>query len=153
MLVIAEDHRNPIHPGIDPIAVVRAAYATLIRRKRQGASTIEQQFVRTLLRRNESTFARKVREQLLAIAVARRRSKLDIGRAYLAIAFYGSGLIGLRALRYKCGQALHLAHEDLVIDMIARLKYPEPLKLTETWQMKMYFRHQYIRRRLRSTAA
>ena len=91
-LIAAEDRRNPFHPGIDPIGIVRAICARLTESKLQGASTIEQQFVRVVSNRYEITLPRKIREQILAIAVSRRRRKDQISSAYLAVAHYGFGL-------------------------------------------------------------
>ena len=46
-LVAAEDRRNAFHPGVDPIGIARAILAR-VGERRQGASTIEQQFVRVV---------------------------------------------------------------------------------------------------------
>ena len=81
-LIAAEDRRNPFHPGIDPIGIARAICARLTESKLQGASTIEQQFVRVVSNRYEITLPRKIREQILAIAVSRRRRKDQISSAY-----------------------------------------------------------------------
>ena len=89
-LIVAEDHRNALHPGIDPIAIIRAIYIWLRFGQIQGASTIEQQFVRTVSGRHEKKISRKIREQIIAVAVSRRRSKFQIATAYLSIAFYGT---------------------------------------------------------------
>ena len=143
-LVAAEDHRNAFHLGIDPIAMLRAIYVRLLLGHIQGASTIEQQFVRVISGRYEKTLARKVYEQMLAVAVSRRRSKHQIATAYLSVAFYGSARIGLAGLRTRLGNNLSLAKQNDIRGMIARLKYPEPLKPTSAWQQKIRRRIEYI---------
>ena len=143
-LIAAEDHRNVYHLGVDPIAVLRAIYVRLLLGHFQGASTIEQQFVRVVSGRYEKKLARKMYEQLLAIAVSRRRSKNQIASAYLSVAFYGSGKIGVAGLRAHLGNDLSLARLNDIRGMIARLKYPEPLKPTSAWQRKIRQRIEYI---------
>ena len=143
-LIAAEDHRNAYHLGVDPIAVLRAIYVRLLLGHFQGASTIEQQFVRVVSGRYEKKLARKMYEQLLAIAVSRRRSKHQIASAYLSVAFYGSGKIGVARLRAHLGNDLDLARRNDIRGMIARLKYPEPLKPTSAWQRKIRQRIEYI---------
>ena len=144
-LVAAEDHRNALHKGIDPIAIIRAVYVRLRSGDVQGASTIEQQFVRVATNRFERTVSRKLREQILAIAVSRRRSKFQIASAYLSIAFYGSGCIGDRGLKSRCGNNLFSAKENDILGMIARLKYPEPLHASVQWKNILKQRIKYIR--------
>ena len=67
VLFVAEDHRSQLHSGVDPIAIGRAFWVWLRWHRRQGASTVEQQLVRTILRMYAPTFLRKIREQLLAL--------------------------------------------------------------------------------------
>ena len=88
-LVVAEDHRSSRHLGIDPVGMLRAFYVRLKKNEIQGASTIEQQFVRVVTNDYEYSLLRKFREQLLAIALTNQRMKSDIARAYLAVAYYG----------------------------------------------------------------
>jgi len=147
VLVTAEDRRNALHFGVDPIAVIRAAYMSA-KGYRQGASTIEQQFVRVVTKRYEKNIKRKLKEQILAVTVARHRSKDQIAAAYLSIAFYGSGILGVKGLKAKCGQLLSGANTADVIGMVARLKYPEPLVPSKSWAQKFTKRIQYIAARL-----
>ena len=67
VLILAEDRRNKLHRGVDTIAILRAIKVRLLENKYQGASTIEQQFIRVVTNRFEKTFYRKLREQILAI--------------------------------------------------------------------------------------
>ena len=143
-LIAAEDHRSALHKGVDPVAVVRAAYVRIRFSHVQGASTVEQQFVRVVTSRYDRTVRRKVREQILAIAISRRRSKLQIASAYLSIAFYGSGCVGIEGLLSRCGNNLYCAEQNDIRGMIARLKYPEPLQLSADWKIKIRRRIEYI---------
>ncbi len=146
-LIAAEDHRNLLHCGIDPIGILRAANVSLRQGRTQGASTIEQQFVRVVTGRYERTPQRKIREQILAIALSCRKGKLEIAAAYLSIAFYGSGCIGINGLQKHCGNNLTLTDKIEIRKMIARLKYPKPLRTTEKWEITLNNRVNYIERR------
>lgn len=151
-LVAAEDHRSSIHPGVDPIAMLRALLVWSRGGQVQGASTIEQQLVRVALGCYEKTLRRKLREQLVAVALSYRRSKEQIAKAYLSNAFYGSGSYGLAALTYVCTPNLETTSQDSISMMVARLKYPRPLSPTAEWHQRIKARVQYIAIRLHRSA-
>ncbi|WP_425298828.1 biosynthetic peptidoglycan transglycosylase [Pseudomonas duriflava] len=119
-LVVAEDHRNSLHFGVDPIAILRSIKVRILQGKRQGASTIEQQFVRTITARYEKTPRRKVREQILAVMLSSRFSKDDIASCYLKVAYYGVSLVGIKGVRVLRADSRESANEIIV----AHLKYP-----------------------------
>ena len=147
LLVAAEDHRNAIHPGVDPIGMLRALYVRLRSGHVQGASTVEQQFVRVVSGRYERTIARKLYEQVLAILVSRRRNKFQIANAYLAFAHYGAEIVGVTGLRARMGGDLSRPKSCDIREMIARLKYPEPERPTAEWRRKLRARVSYIEHR------
>lgn len=146
-LIAAEDHRNDLHPGVDPLSILRAIYVRCRLGAVQGASTIEQQFVRVVSGRFERTLARKLYEQALAICVSRRRTKVQIASAYLTVAYYGTGIVGIEGLRSRLGADLWTSDTDRTRAMIARLKYPEPSRPTEKWRSRIRARVAYIERR------
>lgn len=116
-LVVAEDHRNSVHFGIDPIAIMRSVYVNVINKSKQGASTIEQQLVRTLTNRYERTFRRKIREQAISVMLCLKiKDKKIIGKAYLHCAYFG----------YMKKGFYNLDFNDIIdpSELIARLKYP-----------------------------
>jgi penicillin-binding protein 1A len=147
-LIAAEDHRNALHIGVDPIALLRVLFVWLRTGRVQGGSTVEQQLVRVVTARYEKTLRRKVREQLLAVALCRRRSKASVAAAYLSIAFYGSGQQGLSALYSAFGTNLDGAMQCDVLRMIAKLKYPEPRLASIAWNSRIEGRARYIAGRL-----
>ncbi len=136
-LITAEDHRSNLHPGIDPIAMLRALKERISKGNIQGASTIEQQFVRVVTARYECTISRKIREQMLAISLSNRRPKPAIASAYMSIAFFGSGCIGLKGLKRQFGSDLTKVSDGQALKFVAQLKYPRPLVPSATWQMKI----------------
>jgi penicillin-binding protein 1B len=90
-----EDRRYFDHPGVDPIAMLRAVLTNLRGSSRylSGASTITQQVVRnvflpqfqgwTLRTAREQTWRRKILEQFVALVLNTRASKDEILEMYL----------------------------------------------------------------------
>jgi penicillin-binding protein 1B len=89
-VLAAEDSRYYSHPGVDPLAILRAAFAD-VRSARivQGGSTITQQTVKNLYLGQERTWWRKLREALLAVVLDARYSKDRILEVYLNEAYLG----------------------------------------------------------------
>lgn len=137
-LVLSEDHRNSIHFGIDPIGILRAVFVFVSGRQVQGASTIEQQFVRTVTGERERTFRRKIQEQVTAINLCRVRDKKLIAAAYLESAHYGCGLKGASL----CG--IELADFEHALWIVSHLKYPRPTHPDAAWYQKLEMRVSYL---------
>lgn len=147
-LIFAEDHRFNIHYGIDFYAIVRAIHSTKVRKIYQGASTIQQQYVRVVTSRYERTLWRKIREQLLAIILTHRINKVEIAKAYLTIAFYGSQQDGLESYLKRKNQIIENIGSDEALALIARLKYPEPLSNKDAWKVVISNRMKYVMKRI-----
>ena len=98
MLLAYEDKRFYDHPGVDPLAILRAGYQ-LVRNGRiiSGASTLTMQVARLLMGRHERTAAGKFRQMVRAIQLERRFSKPEILGLYLTLAPFGGNLEGVRA--------------------------------------------------------
>jgi 1A family penicillin-binding protein len=96
--ITAEDDRFYHHIGIDLPGIIRALFRNILSlRFEEGGSTITQQLVRNAVLTPEKTFARKIREAVLAIAIEIRFSKEKILEAYLNQIPYGSLLYGAEA--------------------------------------------------------
>ena len=95
--VSAEDRRFYQHPGIDPLAVARAAAS--IGARASGASTITQQLARRLYLAGDGAplAVRKAKEAALALALEGRLSKDAILELYLNDVYYGRGAYGIEA--------------------------------------------------------
>lgn len=147
-LISAEDHRFRYHTGVDPIAILRAIYIYIRYRKYQGASTIEQQFIRTVTCRYERTKRRKFREQLLALLLDfYAKDKDSIARSYINVAFYGLGLIGLDNFLVRKRLNIIELTENEMLSLVSRLKYPEPLTYSDKWNSKILARINYTKAR------
>lgn len=100
--VATEDERFWQHPGVDPIAFLRAVwYNVQEQRIVSGFSSIPQQVARLVLlspqERTEQTLKRKIREAVLASEISRRYTKRDILEIYLNEINYGSLAYGIQA--------------------------------------------------------
>ena len=93
----AEDRRFFSHPGVDPLAILRAAWHDLrAMRLAEGGSTLTQQAVKRLMNRPR-TPAGKLREVVLALRLEHRLTKREILALYLNVAPYGNQFVGLSA--------------------------------------------------------
>ena len=111
--IAAEDQRFWHHPGVDPLALARAATDALATRSRpRGASTLTQQIARRLYLADDDAPAllRKAREALVALQLEARLPKQDLLAAYLNHVYYGRGAYGIEAAarRYFGVSARHL---------------------------------------------
>jgi len=94
--VSAEDGKFYEHEGFDFVAIVRAAIANLREGGiAQGASTITQQTVKSLLLSSERTYERKLKEILLAWRLEQALSKDEILYLYLNQIYFGNGAHGI----------------------------------------------------------
>ncbi len=101
-MVSVEDRRFRSHLGIDPVGVMRAvSVRTTTGTWRQGASTITQQLARTVFLNNSRTFARKLREAVLAMALEWKFSKDQILELYLNKVYFGGGAYGVDSASRK----------------------------------------------------
>jgi hypothetical protein len=101
-LLTIEDKRFLVHPGVDPIALVRAGFANLIEKGTlQGASTITQQLydARRELKgtKRNRTLYRKVRQAAWALCKDVYTSKYEVLSEYLNIVYWGRSYYGLDA--------------------------------------------------------
>ena len=109
-VLAAEDARFYRHAGIDPLAVLRAAF-TNVKSGRivQGGSTITQQTVKNLYFTQERTWWRKTREALMSVILDSRYSKDRILEVYLNAVYLGQrgtvSICGMQAAsRYFFGR-------------------------------------------------
>ncbi len=127
LLMTLEDKRFLIHPGIDPIAVLRAvlAWATGVG-IHQGGSTITQQLFNLdgSRRSGQRTLSWKCKQMSWAFREDRLRSKADILSAYLSSAYFGKGLYGLDKAAWgyfgSTRERLTIAQSFFLVDRLPR---------------------------------
>jgi penicillin-binding protein 1A len=97
----AEDKNFYEHGGIDYTGMARAGLVYIqnygSNRRPQGASTITQQVAKNFLLTNEVSFARKIKEALLAMRIEKTYSKDKILELYLNEIYLGLGAYGIAA--------------------------------------------------------
>jgi penicillin-binding protein 1C len=129
MLVSAEDRRFEQHPGVDPLAALRAL-TQLVANGRivSGASTLTMQTVR-LLERRPRTLPAKLAEMAEALGLERHLAKDDILGLYLTLAPFGGNLEGVRAasLAYFGKEPRHLSAAEAAL-LAALPRSPERLR-------------------------
>src|SRR5690625_251820 len=97
-LLAYEDRRFYRHPGVDPLALLRAAWQALIHgRPVSGASTITMQVARLLSERPTDRIGAKLAQIRLALALERQLQKAEILQLYLTLAPFGGNIEGVRA--------------------------------------------------------
>lgn len=144
-----EDRRFARHPGYDIKSICRSFCKTFTGTFGGGASTIEQQLVRTVTGQRSRTISRKLRE----IAIARRLSaqfpKTKILCAYLNVAYLGYRLIGVeQASKRLYEKNLCDLHTIELANIASLLLYPKPRVPTPEWQAKLSRRAKYALKNL-----
>ncbi len=100
-LLLQEDQHFYQHPGIDPFAILRAAFDNLANgRVVSGASTITMQLAR-MMERRKRTLVAKIIEAFRALQLEWHFNKDEILAYYLALAPYGGNIEGLQAAAFS----------------------------------------------------
>ena len=96
-VLLYEDRRFRMHPGVNPAALVRSAWQMASGKRRQGGSTLTMQLARRLYDIDSRTASGKLTQIAAALWIEARHSKHDILEAYLNTAPYGGNIEGVQA--------------------------------------------------------
>jgi membrane peptidoglycan carboxypeptidase len=89
-IITAEDKDFRTHPGVNLVAMLRAAFADVQDRSyAQGGSTLSMQLVREMNQRHEKTLVRKLKEAVMALAIDRHLGKDGVLSMYLDAPYLG----------------------------------------------------------------
>lgn len=91
----AEDSDFYKHRGVNPEALGRATYKTLVSNDPQGGSTITQQLIKNTYLSSDRTVSRKMKEMTYAIALEQKFTKDEILERYLNEVYYGQQSYGI----------------------------------------------------------
>ncbi len=111
-----EDKYYRYHPGVNPVALVRAASGLRPGGSHGGASTITMQLARLRYHLPTRTFGGKLVQILRALELERHYSKSEILEAYLNLAPYGRNIEGVGAASqiYFDKSAAHLTRPEAI---------------------------------------
>jgi penicillin-binding protein 1C len=107
-IVCFEDKRFFYHPGIDPIALLRAIFLNVKHQGvKSGGSTLSMQVIR-MARKKPRNFIEKCIEIILAIRLECSYSKEEILQLYASHAPFGGNVVGLQAAAWRYfGRSAH----------------------------------------------
>jgi penicillin-binding protein 1C len=136
LLFAYEDKRFREHPGVDPLALARAAIQFASRGHIvSGGSTITMQVARLLEPRERRSLGAKLRQVVRALELERAFDKHEILGLYLTLAPYGGNLEGIRAasLAYfgKEPRKLSLAEAALLVALPQSPEFRRPDRFPE----------------------
>ncbi|MGZ9897233.1 penicillin-binding protein 1B [Shewanella gaetbuli] len=142
-LLLVEDRSFYEHHGVNPLAIVRAAFVNVTAgRTVQGGSTLTQQLAKNFFLSSERSLIRKAREAVMALIIDFRYSKDEILEAYLnevymgqdkARAVHGMGL----ASQFYFGRPiaeLTVAQQAFLVAVIKGPSYYNPWRYPERAQ-------------------
>lgn len=135
-LIATEDTRFYSHRGIDLRGVARALFRNVRAKKvLEGGSTLTQQLAKVLFLTPERSYARKVKEMVLALKIEQRYTKREILSLYLNQIYFGSGAYGVEAASQiyfgKKAKDLDIAECALLAGLPRSPKYYSPFKSPE----------------------
>lgn len=144
LLILGEDHRLAWHPGVDPLALCRAAWRTYGRGRREGGSTVAMQLVRVLTGRFDRNWRRKADELAFAILVTRHVPRSELPALYLSVGYYGWRMNGFTQAcrRLAINPARCTLQESAML--VARLKYPQPRDCSAARWQQIADRSEYL---------
>lgn len=149
-VVATEDNRFYSHFGIDPTGMVRAIFMNITRGEAKGASTIDQQLIRSTFLTPDKTVKRKVKEIILAIELDRQYSKSQILEWYLNQVPFGVNIYGVEeaSLTYfqKPIQDISLSEAAMLAAIIQLPSYYSPYG--DHWD-KLMVRKDFVLQRMR----
>src|SRR4051794_10543933 len=120
--LLQEDRQYWRHPGINPVAVLRAGWHfCLAHSGRGGASTVSMQLARIRFGLHTRTIAGKVGQMYRALQLERHYSKAQILESYLNLAPYGRNIegVGAASLLYFNKEPSRLTlHEAVALTVI-----------------------------------
>jgi penicillin-binding protein 1A len=156
--IAGEDARFFQHKGLDYMAILRALLRNIFSGEIiQGGSTITQQVVKSLLLSPEKSFARKIREAILAFKIEKYLSKEEILFLYLNQIYLGHGAYGVAAAAEnyfgKSIEELNLAESALLAGLpqaptkYSPFNHPEQAKKRQTYILNRMVEEEFISNR------
>lgn len=153
-LLCFEDKRFYYHPGIDPIAMLRAMTQNFrSETRRSGGSTISMQLIRLSRNGKARNLREKAIEAIQALRLEIRYSKEEILLMYAAYAPFGGNVVGIEAAAWRWfGCAPHdLSQAEMAC--LAVLPNAPSLVTLQRNREKLKFKRDQLLQRLRNNKA
>ncbi len=96
-VLLYEDRHFYRHPGVNPLALLRAVMSTLSGTRRMGASTIAMQVARLRYKLVTNNIPGKLKQMLLALQLVWHYGHDGVLEAYFSLAPYGGNIEGIAA--------------------------------------------------------
>lgn len=147
-LLAIEDTQFFEHNGVNPDAILRAILKDIKAGKLvEGASTLTQQLVKTLLLTREKKLMRKIKEALLSIRIEQVLTKEEILERYLNQVYFGHGYYGIKtaALGYFKKELYELSLKEIAI-LVGLPKAPSFYDLTRNLKFSLARANQVVNR-------
>lgn len=122
-IISIEDKRYYSHLGIDFYSIFRALRNYVTKKRLEGASTLSQQLVRTILGDREISVSRKINEILISVLITNKFSKNEIIISYCQLYDFGC-VIGVEKLCKLENINLNILTDSESYQVAARFKYP-----------------------------
>ncbi len=153
--VAAEDARFYKHKGIDVLSIFRAFYKNIEAGAIiQGGSTITQQVTKSFLLTPERSYARKIKEAILAYRIDKKFAKDEILFLYLNQIYLGHGAYGVEAASEnyfgKSASELNLAECAILAGLpqapsrYSPFRYPERAKQRQIYVLNRMVEEDFI---------
>jgi len=117
--VAAEDRTFWTNPGVDFSGTMRALFKTVVLGRKQGGSTITQQYVeRYFVGQTTTSITGKIDEALLALKIDKQQDKREILGNYINTVYFGRGAYGVE----EAAQAYYGKHAaDMTVSEAAMI--------------------------------
>ncbi len=153
--IAAEDARFYTHKGIDILSIIRAFFKNIEAGAIvQGGSTITQQVAKSFFLTPQKSYARKIKEAILAYRIDRKFAKEEILFLYLNQIYLGHGAYGVEAASEnyfgKSAQELNLAECAVLAGLpqapsrYSPFRYPERAKQRQIYVLNRMVGEGYI---------
>ncbi len=155
--IAAEDSHFYQHEGIDYQGILRAMFKNIEARKIvQGGSTITQQVARSMLLSRRRTWARKIKEAILAYRIEHYLTKDEILTLYLNQMYLGNGAYGVEAAAQNyfgkhvweltLGECAVLAGLPRAPALYSPVRHPQRARERRAYVLKRLYEDHYITR-------
>lgn len=153
-LVATEDVEFWSHSGVSPRGIMRAVWNTLssFGQRREGASTLTMQLVRTVTNKRQLRLERKLKEIILARRLEDAYTKKQIFEMYANEVWFGGQRYGLEAAaQYFFGKSapqLKLEECALLVGIIQNPRYQDPYSRDPKTRERVFNRRNHVLNRM-----